>query len=215
MTLHVFGPAFSTLARSVRLYCEEKGLAYTHGLVLDGVHVQLRSPEHMSLHPFGKVPVLLDGEARVFETTSICRYLDAAFPDTSLQPSEPLLRAEVDQWSGALALYIDEVLIRGYLLLVASPVLRAPPTPSAIAEAADAVAEIFKLLERRIEGRKNFFCGANYSMADAILTPMLDYLQQLPASAAWFKENAQIADYLQRMRDRPSARAVLTPPGRM
>jgi len=214
MTLHVFGPAFSTLARSVRLYCEEKGLAYTHGLVLDGVHVQLRSPEHMSLHPFGKVPVLLDGEARVFETTSICRYLDAAFPDTSLQPSEPLLRAEVDQWSGALALYIDEVLIRGYLLLVASPVLRASPTPSAIAEAADAVAEIFKLLERRIEGRK-FFCGANYSMADAILTPMLDYLQQLPASAVWFKENAQIADYLQRMRDRPSARAVLTPPGRM
>lgn len=213
MTLHIFGPAFSTLTRSVRLYCEEKGLAYTHGLVLDGVQVQLRSPEHLRLHPFGKVPVLLDGEARVFETTSICRYLDAAFPDTSLRPSEPLLRAEVDQWSGALALYIDEVLVRRYLLLVASPVPRASPTPSAIADAADTVVEIFKLLKHRIEGRE-FFCGASYSMADAILTPMLDYLQQLPAGAVWFNENAQLADYLQRMRDRPSARAVLTPPGR-
>lgn len=213
MTLHIFGPAFSTLTRSVRLYCEEKGLAYTHGLVLDGMDVQMRSPEHLRLHPFGKVPMLLDGEARVFETTSICRYLDAAFPDTSLQPSEPLLRADVDQWSGALALYIDQVLVRRYLLLVASPVSRAPAAPSAIADAADAVAEMFRLLEHRIAGRE-FFCGANYSMADAILTPMLDYLQQLPAGAGWFKENPQLAEYLQRMRDRPSARAVLTPPKR-
>lgn len=212
MTLHIFGPAFSTLARSVRLYCEEKGLAYTHGLVFDGVPVQMRSPEHLRLHPFGKVPVLLHGEARVFETTSICRYLDAAFPDTSLQPSEPLLRAEVDQWSGALALYVDKVLVRSYLLLVASPVRTVSPAPSAVADAANAVAEIFKLLERRIEGR-TFFCGASYSMADAILTPMLDYLQQLPASTVWFEENAQLAGYLQRMRDRPSARVVLTPPG--
>jgi glutathione S-transferase len=213
MTLHIFGPAFSTLARSVRLYCEEKELAYTHGLLLDGVRVQLRSPEHLRLHPFGKVPVLLNGEATVFETTSICRYLDAVFPDTSLQPSEPLLRAEVDQWSAALALYVDQVLVRRYLLLVASPIPTASPDPAAVTEAADAVAQMFKRLEHRIEGR-DFFCGASYSMADSILTPMLDYLQRLPAGAVWFKENAGLAGYLQRMRDRPSGRAVLTPPVR-
>ena len=156
MTLHIFGPAFSTLARSVRLYCEEKGLAYTHGLILDGEQVQLRSPEHLRLHPFGKVPVLLDGEARVFETTSICRYLDAAYPDTSLQPTEPLSRAEVDQWSGALALYIDQVLVRRYLLLVASPVPTATPDPSAVADAADAVAKMFSGWSIRSKGASFF-----------------------------------------------------------
>jgi glutathione S-transferase len=106
------------------------------------------------------------------------------------------------------------VLVRRYLLLVASPVPTATPDPSAVADAADAVAKMFKRLEHQIEGRE-YFCGASYSMADSILTPMLDYLQRLPAGAAWFKENAQLADYLHRMRDRPSARAVLAPPVRL
>lgn len=128
MKPHILGPDFSTFARSVRLYCEEKTLEYTHGLQVDGSSIARHSAEHLALHPFGKVPVLLHGERQVFETTSICRYLDAAFPQSSLQPHDLAQRTEVDQWSAALALYVDDRLIRRYLLLIASPIPR--PVPS-------------------------------------------------------------------------------------
>ncbi|ACO81261.1 Glutathione S-transferase [Azotobacter vinelandii CA] len=214
MKPHILGPDFSTFARSVRLYCEEKTLEYTHGLQVDGSSIARHSAEHLALHPFGKVPVLLHGERQVFETTSICRYLDAAFPQSSLQPHDLAQRTEVDQWSAALALYVDDRLIRRYLLLIASPIPPARPVdPEALATAAPAAIQTLDLLARQL-GDRAFFCGTRYSMADALLTPMLDYLQQLPDAAAWLEQRQNLRDYLQHMRLRPSGRTVLGPPDR-
>lgn len=51
----IYGPAYSTYARTVRLALEEKGVGY------DPVEVDLlgepaQAPEHLARHPFGKVP---------------------------------------------------------------------------------------------------------------------------------------------------------------
>lgn len=51
----IYGPAYSTYARTVRLALEEKGVGY------DLVEVDLlggaaKAPEHLARHPFGKVP---------------------------------------------------------------------------------------------------------------------------------------------------------------
>ncbi|MFD2838827.1 glutathione S-transferase family protein [Azotobacter vinelandii] len=138
---------------------------------MDGSSIARHSAEHLALHPFGKVPVLLHGERQVFETTSICRYLDAAFPQSSLQPHDLAQRTEVDQWSAALALYVDDRLIRRYLLLIASPIPPARPVdPEALATAAPAAIQTLDLLARQL-GDRAFFCGTRYSMADALLTP--------------------------------------------
>lgn len=209
MSLHIVGPGFSTFVRSVRLYCEEKSLLYTYGLEHDGYTIALRSAEHLALHPFAKMPVLLHGERRIFETTSICRYLDSAFPQSSLQPQDPVLRAEVDQWSAALAMYVDDRLIRRYLLLIVSPTQPGRPIdPLAVAAAEPAAIQTLNHLEQQL-GSREFFCGERYSMADAILTPMLDYLQALPNLAAWFGQSPALYGYLRRMRSRPSGRTVL------
>ncbi|EJM62795.1 glutathione S-transferase family protein, partial [Pseudomonas sp. GM48] len=67
------------------------------------------------------------------------------------------------------------------------------------------------LLAKHLDGQP-FFCGADYSMADAILTPMLDYLERVPESAQWLKKTSNLRDYLFRMRLRQSGRNVLTEP---
>ncbi|MBB3102183.1 glutathione S-transferase family protein [Azomonas macrocytogenes] len=212
MSLHILGPGFSTFVRSVRLYCEEKLLSYTYGLEINGQTITLRSPEHLALHPFGKIPVLLHGERRIFETATICRYLDEAFPQSSLQPRNLAQRVEVDQWSAALALYVDDRLIRHYLLLLVSPMQPSRPVDrEAVIAAEPLVIQTLELLERQV-GIQEFFCGADYSMADAILTPMLDYLQRLPDSAVWLEQRPGLHDYLHRMRLRPSASKVLNEP---
>jgi glutathione S-transferase len=45
------------------------------------------------LTPSGKLPVLHDGELRVWESLAICEYLAEKFPDRGLWPSEPAARA--------------------------------------------------------------------------------------------------------------------------
>jgi glutathione S-transferase len=179
---------------------------------VDGKTITLHSPEHKALHPFGKVPVLLHGERSVIETTTICRYLDEAFAHTSLRPADLAQKVKVDQWSATLAMYADDRLIRRYLLLLVSPAQPSRPIDrEAVATAEPMATQTLGLLEKHLGGQQ-FFCGADYSMADAILTPMLDYLERVPESAQWLKKTSNLHDYLFRMRLRQSGRNVLTEP---
>ena len=48
-----------------------------------------KAPEHLALHPFGKVPVVEVDGFRVIETPAIAAYLDAVLPGRTLIPTEP------------------------------------------------------------------------------------------------------------------------------
>lgn len=40
---------------------------------------EMKSPEFLKLNPFGKVPVLVDGEVVIYELDAICAYLADKF----------------------------------------------------------------------------------------------------------------------------------------
>jgi glutathione S-transferase len=42
--------------------------------------------EYLKINPAGKLPALVDGEARIFENVAICLYLADKFPDKNLAP---------------------------------------------------------------------------------------------------------------------------------
>ncbi|MEJ7729298.1 MAG: glutathione S-transferase N-terminal domain-containing protein [Polyangiaceae bacterium] len=74
MKLHDF--AFSPNSRKVR------AVAYELGIPLEYVHVDLvrnasRAPAFLQLNPNGRVPVLVDGDLVLWESTAILRYLSA------------------------------------------------------------------------------------------------------------------------------------------
>lgn len=205
MTPYLFGPAFSSLVRSVRLYGLERGLDLPCGLAPAGQPAAWRSEAHLALHPFGQVPVLLHGERRVFETLAICRYLDQY-----LLPAAALDDPEQDAWASALLTTVDTRLIRRYLLRVAGP----RPDPQLTIEehehAAAAVGATLAVLDRQL-GDGEFFCSPNFSLADALLAPMLDYLERLP-EPRWLATWPRLAAYLARLRQRPSGQAILVTP---
>lgn len=211
-TVQIVGPQFSTFVRSVQLCCEEKGIPYTLGAEVDGRPIVLHSPEHYALHPFGKIPILLHGERRLIETPSICRYLDAAFAGPGLQPVDPWLRAQVDQWTGVLALYIDQVLVRGYLLEFVFPKGEGGTVRQDVVAATEPdLARMLKLLDEQLaEG--DYLVGDAFTIADAIAAPMLDYLLGLPAAEDVFAAVPRLASYVYRLRKRPSAAKVLVAP---
>ncbi len=72
-------------------------------IVWEPVYVNLRANEHktpefLAINPYGKVPVLLDEGAVIYESTVVNEYLEDRFPDPPLMPRDPLGRAEVRLW---------------------------------------------------------------------------------------------------------------------
>ena len=58
------------------------------------VQLSYRSPEHLALHPFGKMPILQHGDFFLYESLAIATYLDRAFEGPQLTPPAPMEAAE-------------------------------------------------------------------------------------------------------------------------
>ena len=62
----------TTRAVRPRWLLEEMGIDYE--LITISLEMSCQ-PEYRQLHPHGKVPVLVDGEATIFESAAICTYM--------------------------------------------------------------------------------------------------------------------------------------------
>jgi glutathione S-transferase len=111
----------STCSQKVRLCLAEKGLDY-EGRVLNLRRFDQVSPEFLALNPDGYVPVLMDGDVVLTESTVINDYLEDRYPTPPLRPADPAGRARVNWWNRM----VDEV---------ASPSIKAPSFARNIAAA--------------------------------------------------------------------------------
>src|SRR5258708_17027147 len=100
----VYGIPGSPYLRSALLGLEEKGARYR--LAVLGRDIGgARSEEHLQRHPFGRIPILEQGDFRLYETQAILRYLDAALPGVALQPKDARSIARMSQIAGILDWY--------------------------------------------------------------------------------------------------------------
>ena len=82
-------------AQKVRVVLAEKELEY------EKIFVDLRTGEHrqnaefLKLNPYGKVPVLIDDEIVVYDSTIINEYLEDEYPHPALMPADSSGRARV------------------------------------------------------------------------------------------------------------------------
>lgn len=93
MVLHGF--RYSVYVRIARIALAEKELTYEN-VEIDPFATDVPI-EYLTLHPFKRVPVLVDSDFALYETEAITRYIDEAFPGPALQPSEPRQRARMAQ----------------------------------------------------------------------------------------------------------------------
>ena len=80
--------------QKVRVVLAEKDLEF------ERVHVDLhkqeqRSPEFLKLNPYGRVPVLIDEDIVIYDSTIIDEYLDEEYPNPPLMPEDSAGRARV------------------------------------------------------------------------------------------------------------------------
>jgi glutathione S-transferase len=57
-----------------------------------------KSKELLDLNPYGKVPVLVDGPAVIYESAIINEYLEEKYPEPPLMPKDPARRGLVRIW---------------------------------------------------------------------------------------------------------------------
>jgi len=208
--VQIYGPTFSTFVRSVMLICEERGLSYSTGFVLDGEKIEFQGEAHVALHPWAKLPVTRHQGADLYETQAIGYYLNGFGDGPSLLPESALARAQTLQWCAAISGYIDSALVRRYLLEFARPKgENGSVRMEQVTAAEPEVRRSLEILSAQL-GNQAFLCGEQLTLADLLLLPMLDYLSSLPQGAALIEPGSPLSEYLQRLRARPSAQRVLT-----
>ena len=89
----------STYTHRVHIFLKYKQLPYeTIHIALD--KLENRKKPYLAINPYGKVPVLKDGDFILAESTAIMRYLEEAFPETiKTIPSEIKMRARMNQFA--------------------------------------------------------------------------------------------------------------------
>lgn len=95
--LKIWGRRSSANVQKVLWLAAELGIEYQH-IPAGGKFGGLDEPWFRSMNPHGRVPVLQDGDAAIWESHTILRYLATQYGDGKLWPSDPILKAQTDEW---------------------------------------------------------------------------------------------------------------------
>jgi glutathione S-transferase len=201
--VELFGLERSVYTRIARLALEEKGVAYTlHEVEIFGPHGV--PEEHRQRHPFGRIPVLRHGDFELYETAAITRYVDEAFDGPALQPSEPALRARMNQVIGLLDAYAYQPMVWGVFVQRVRRPLQGQPTDEAeVAQSLELSQTCLRALTR-LAAFEPFLVSRFLSLADLHAAPMLRYLALAPEGQALLDQHPAVQQWLQSMLTRPS-----------
>jgi len=180
-SLNIIGPDYSTFVRSIEIICKLKSLPYSLQSQWQGEDVTLSSQGLLKLHPYGKVPVLIDGDLTLPESNAIARYLDTLAGPTVFT-NDTKQAALIDAWSNMLSIYGYRDLITFYVLVIKFPINQdGVPCAEALEKGKQAAHSTLRILEDNydLESQSNWFLGGHFTLVDAILLPMLDYIHGL------------------------------------
>jgi|SRR5580658_124838 glutathione S-transferase len=199
-----WGTLRSTHASKTKVVLEEKGLPYRIENLPPG-NLWKKPPEMLAKHPLGKVPYLDDGELTIFDSTVINEYLDERYPTPRLMPSNPAARMRVREAEQ----FADEAMLVGSMPPIWMPYWSEPAKRNAeqMQKGRDLLLTrdlpfLDKLLERA--GAGGYVCG-EFSLADA---PLMALAMVLEVDAPKLDTLPRVDAYLQRLRQRPSYRAI-------
>lgn len=158
-------------------------------------------PEDISvMNPYGQVPILVERDLILYESSIINEYIDERFPHPQLMPADPIMRART-----RLFLYNFEK----ELFVHVSTLENRSQADAKVKDAArhnirDRLAQLAPLLLKN-----KYLLGEEFSMLDVAIAPLLwrldHYEIELPKSAA------PIQKYAERLFSRPAYIEALTP----
>lgn len=196
--LTLYENAFSPFARKVRMALEHKGLAFE---AIDG----LRTDNQAALagaNPRREVPVLVDGDITVINSSHILQYLEEAYPQKPLLPSALATRMRARHWERLSDTLLDGILLSVSIWMWAE---RPDKRPPAMEERARSdLDSIYAALEKELATEGDFIVGT-LSIADIALFPHLRSVKPL-GFAIDHAKYPRLTAWLDRMESLPIGR---------
>lgn len=192
--------ANSPNCQRVKVVLEEKKLPYEI-VPIDLRKGEQKKPDYLKLNPYGKVPVIIDGAAVLYESCIINEYLEDKYPQPALMPKDPAKKAKVR----ILVDYGLSHLDGAYQRLRQEKMKEEKERNQ---ETVDAATKDLKNLLQRLEreiGDQPYLAG-DFSLADVDLIPRflrLEGFGVLPDPSL-----PRLGGYLKRMKERPSVKGL-------
>ncbi len=190
----------SSYAQKVKIALREKGVAFTAELP-DSFGTGRSDGPFAAANPRTEVPVLIDGDVRIFDSTIILEYIEERWPEPPLLPRDPAARAFArmtedvcDTQYEAMNWGYGEVLWFGRATGELADTLKA--------QALRQTCVMQAWLAERL-GAAPWFGGDRFGWADAAVAPMVNrsvHYGMAPDGA--------LAQWHQRLRQRPSVAAT-------
>lgn len=132
-----------------------------------------KSPEYLAINPNGKVPALVDGDLKLWESNSIMRYVvDKLAPGHSLYPKDLAVRADINRWlDWELAHFNQAAGVLGWERVAKRFFNIGEPNQALTDEAEEKLAVYCQVLDQQLEG-KDFVTGSTVTLADIALAAL-------------------------------------------
>jgi glutathione S-transferase len=187
-------------SQKVRVVMAEKDLEYERVLV-DLRKGEQRAPEFLKLNPYGKVPVLIDEDSVIYDSTIVNEYLEDEYPTPGLMPDDSAGCARVR----LLEDFCDNSFIPPTLVILAELARpQAERDNEKLRRFQGEIARVLAHLDNQLDG-KPFLVG-DVSLADCAFAPRLMILPQLGVELDPRLQN--VAGWITRLRERPSVRSL-------
>lgn len=197
--IRLYSGPLSMFGAKTEIAALEKGLAVDLVMVpFDMAKLyEPKHPEVLRINPKAQVPVLVQGDVEIFDSTQIFEYFEDLKPDPALWPKAPGSRAK----ARLLELKSDEIFFPPVIRLMG--LQDRLDDPAAVA-AQDASARYYEAMERQLSEAE--FLAGSFSYADIAF-----YMAQLFAarmSAPMTAATPRLLAWRERLSGRPAIRQV-------
>ena len=203
--MNLYGHPWSINTRKTLMTLAEKA-AETRLVLVMVPHGEHKRPEHLRLHPFGKVPVLDDDGFVLYETRAIGSYLDAKLAGPRLVPEGARERARMEQWINVADSYFSPLAHSMIVELVFRRFLGGDANQATIAAGRAGIGTALDVIDAALASTA-YLAGDNVSLADIHWMPYLDYLTRIGEGEP-IEHRANVMRWWSRMSERPSWQRV-------
>jgi glutathione S-transferase len=203
--MKLYSGPLSLFTGKVRVALAEKGIEYERVDVpfsRAGGYTP-KHPDVLAINPKAQVPVLVDGDVAIYDSTIILEYLEERYPQPPLYPRDPGDRARCRQAEAAA----DEILFPNVLALIQEVFYKrdGERDRARVDGAHQAIAAHYRGLDQKLAGRE-YLCGP-FSVADIGYLLTITFASGLGAAPS--PELANLGGWMARVSARPAVGAEL------
>lgn len=189
--IRLYGFPLSGHAHRVRLFLSVLNLPH-EVIDVDLPHGQHKQPEFLALNPRGQIPVIVDGDVTLYDSTAILVYLAKRYGGEQWLPSDPLGAAQVQQFLSLAAGEIFEGPNRVRLAKLFKRDLD-------YALAHQKTLAVLELLERHL-GQRDFLAAGQATIADLAC---YTYVAHVPEGGVDLAPYANVRGWIARIEQLP------------